>query len=137
MNLVLLFLIVLWMIFDFFRSEKFICFDEYIFLVCKFFCLDIGYLLFFVVCLYVLIVVFFCMYYVFKVRDILENFNEIKYIGFFMYIFFLLLLVYYLVVFNFESWYVILVVCFIMLVILFGLLSCMFGLKVYILMFYL
>lgn len=132
MNLVVLFLIVLWMMFDFLRCEKFICLDEYIFFVCKFFCFNIGFLFFFVVCFYILIVVFFCIYYVFKVRDIFENFNEIKYIGFFMYIFLFLLIVYYFVVFNFESWYVILVVCLMMLVILFGLLICMYGFKMYI-----
>ncbi|XP_022790010.1 extracellular calcium-sensing receptor-like [Stylophora pistillata] len=133
MNSVALSLIALWMMFDPPRREKIIRPDEYIFLVCKPFRFNTGYSLFLAVCSYTSTVALLCTYYAFKARDIPENFNEAKYIGFSMYILLLSSLAYYPVVFNFESWYVTLVACSTTLVSSFGLLICMYGPKMYIL----
>lgn len=132
MNSVALSLIALWMMFDPPRREKLIRPDEYIFLVCKPFRFNTGFSLFLAVCSYTSTVALLCTYYAFKARDIPENFNETKYIGFSMYILLLSSIAYYPVVFNFESWYVTLVACSTTLVTSFGLLICMYGPKMYI-----
>ena len=135
LNVAALSLIVLWMSIDPPGREKIIRSDEYIFLVCKPFNTKSGFSLLISVCVYTLIVALLCTYYAFKARGIPENFNEAKYIAFSMYILLLSWLAYYPVVFNFESWYVILVSCSTTLVTSFGLLSCMFGPKIYIILF--
>ena len=127
-------LIALWMAFDPPGRQKIIRSDEYIFLVCKPFFTNTGFLLFIAVCAYLLVVALLCTYYAFKARGIPENFNETKYIAFSMYILLLSSLAYYPVVFSFES-YVALVSCSTTLIASFGLLSCMFGPKVYVLLF--
>ena len=128
-------LIALWMAFDPPGRQKIIRPDEYIFLVCKPFFTNTGPSLFIAVCAYMLTVALLCTFYAFKARDIPENFNESKYIGFSMYILLLSSVAYYPVVFNFESWYVAVVSCSTTFIASFGLLSCMFGPKVYVLLF--
>ena len=128
-------LLVLWMSVDPPGSEKIIRLDQYIFLVCKLYYCNIGFVLFITVSSYLLTVALLCTYYAFKARGIPENFNETKYIGFSMYILLLSSIAYYPVVFSFDSWYVTLVSCLTTLVSAFGLLGCMFGPRVYIILF--
>lgn len=82
-----------------------------------------------------MIFLFVCIYYVFKGRKILENFNEVRYIGFVMYIVLLCFVVYYFVVFGLEGWYVGVIGGVIIFVSLFVFLGCMFGFKVYVIIF--
>jgi len=103
--------------------------------VCKAFETNIWLALFVSVCSYTFFLVFLCTYYAFKGRNIPENFNETKYIGFSMYILLLSSIAYYPVVLTFESLYVTLVSCFTTLVTSFGLLGCLFGRKFYVLHF--
>ena len=128
-------LLVLWMSVDPPGSEKIIRLDQYIFLVCKLYYCNIGFVLFITVSSYLLTVALLCTYYAFKARGIPENFNETKYIGFSMYILLLSSLAYYPVAFAFESWYVTIVSCTTTLVTSFGMLGCMFGPRIYILFF--
>ena len=134
-NLPSICLITLWIVFDPPVKEKLIRLDEYTFLVCKPFRTDVGCFLFIAECSYTFTVALLCTYYAFKARNIPENFNEVKYIGFSMYILLLSSLAYYPVVFNFESWYVTLVSCSTTLLSSFGLLSCIFAPKVYVMLF--
>lgn len=53
----------------------------------------------------------FCAYYAFRVRNIPENFNEARRIGFSMYILFLSVISYYPVAFAIEGWYITVLEC--------------------------
>ena len=86
---------------------------------------------------YIMILAPLCTYYVFKGRNIPENFNETKYVGFSMYILLLSSIAYYPVAFvMIENLYVALVFCLMTLATSFGLSGCMFAHRVYILLSY-
>ena len=77
---------------------------------------------------YIMILAPLCTYYAFKGRNIPENFNETKYIGFSMYILLLSSIAYYPVAFvMIENLYVALVFCLTTLATSFGLSGCMFA----------
>ena len=115
-------------------TRKIIRSDEYIFLLCKPYYTNTGLPLFIAIhndsgpLVYVLR---------FQRRNIPENFNETKYIGFSMYILLLSSIAYYPVAFvMIENLYVALVFCLTTLATSFGLSGCMFAHRVYILLSY-
>lgn len=85
LNFVGFVLVMVWVFIDLFKCEKIICLDGYIFFVCKFFFIINDMFLFIIVYGYMFIMVFLCIYYVFKVCNILENFNEMFYIVWYCY----------------------------------------------------
>ena len=118
-------------------TRKIIRSDEYIFLLCKPYYTNTGLPLFIAIFFYIMILAPLCTYYAFKGRNIPENFNETKYIGFSMYILLLSSIAYYPVTFvMIENLYVALVFCLTTLATSFGLSGCMFAHRVYILLSY-
>lgn len=73
-----------------------------------------------------------CIFYVFKIRNVLVNFNEVKYIVFIMYIICIIWLVFVLIYFG--SNYKIIIMCFLVSFSVIVVLGCMFVLKVYIIL---
>ena len=76
-----------------------------------------------------------CAYYAFKARNLPENFNEAKYIGFSMYVFLISSLVYFPVDFGLRVWYLPIMASAATMFCSYGLLGCMFGPKVYVILF--
>lgn len=77
-----------------------------------------------------------CTFYAFKARNLPENFNEARYIGFAMYILLLSWITFYPVQSSLEGWYVGLFSCATALISSYGLLVCMFAPKVYVILRY-
>lgn len=73
----------------------------------------------------------FCAYYAFKARNLPENFNEAKYIGFSMYTLLLSWVTYFPVQNTLDGWYVSVVSCVTILVSSYGFLLCIFAPKIY------
>lgn len=78
----------------------------------------------------------FCAYYAFKARNLPENFNEAKYIGFSMYILLLSWITYFPVQYTLDGWYVTVVSCATILVSSYGFLICIFAPKIYVVLFH-
>ena len=76
-----------------------------------------------------------CTYYAFRVRNVPENFNEAKRIGFSMYILLLSLLAYYPVAFATGGWHVTVLECVSNITSALGFLFCMFAHRIYIILF--
>lgn len=77
----------------------------------------------------------FCAYYAFRVRNIPENFNEARRIGFSMYILFLSVISYYPVAFAIEGWYITVLECATNITSALGFLLCIFAPRIYIILF--
>ncbi|XP_031560448.1 extracellular calcium-sensing receptor-like isoform X2 [Actinia tenebrosa] len=78
----------------------------------------------------------FCAYYAFKARNLPENFNEAKYIGFSMYILLLSWITYFPVQYTLDGWYVTVVSCATILVSSYGFLICIFAPKIHVALFH-
>ena len=76
-----------------------------------------------------------CAYYAFRVRNIPENFNEAKRIGFSMYILLLSVLSYYPVAFTIEGWHITVLECATNITSALGFLLCIFAPRIYIILF--
>ena len=76
-----------------------------------------------------------CTYYAFRVRNVPENFNEAKRIGFSMYILLLSVLAYYPVAFATGGWHVTVLECASNITSALGFLLCMFAPRIYIILF--
>ncbi|XP_001634379.2 extracellular calcium-sensing receptor [Nematostella vectensis] len=75
-----------------------------------------------------------CTWYAFKARNLPENFNEAKYIGFSMYIYLLSWITYFPVLSTLDGVYVTVVSCATLLVSSYGLLLCIFVPKLYVIL---
>lgn len=128
-------LIIVLLILGLFYKEIIIMYLKYILFICKVNSLYVGKSIVLVNIIYGFVLLFLCMYYVYKVRNIFENFNEVKWIGFVMYILFLFVLVYYLVVFVFDGWYIIVFECVINIISVLGFFFCIFVFRIYIILF--
>lgn len=76
-----------------------------------------------------------CTYYAYKVRNIPENFNEAKRIGFAMYILLLSALAYYPVAFALDGWHITVLECATNITSALGFLLCIFAPRIYIILF--
>jgi metabotropic glutamate receptor 6/7/8 len=76
-----------------------------------------------------------CAYYAYKVRNIPENFNEAKRIGFAMYILLLSALAYYPVAFALDGWHITVLECATNITSALGFLLCIFAPRIYIILF--
>ena len=76
-----------------------------------------------------------CAYYAFRARNIPENFNEAKRIGFSMYILLLSALSYYPVAFTIDGWHVTVLECATNITSALGFLLCIFAPRIYIILF--
>lgn len=76
-----------------------------------------------------------CVYYAFRVRNIPENFNEARRIGFSMYILLLSALSYYPVAFTIDGWYITVLECATNITSALGFLLCIFAPRIYIILF--
>lgn len=128
-------LIIVLLILGLFYKEIIIMYLKYILFICKVNSLYVGKSIVLVNIIYGFVLLLLCMYYVYKVRNIFENFNEVKWIGFVMYILFLFVLVYYLVVFVFDGWYIIVFECVINIISVLGFFFCIFVFRIYIILF--
>lgn len=128
-------MILFWFFLDLFFRVRFVFLEKYIFIECEGYSLIVGKIFFIVICCFIFFQVLMCVFCVFKIWKILENFSEIKCLVFVMYIFLLLFIVYYLVEFLIDGWYVIVVDCVIILLIVYGFFCCIFLFKLYIMFF--
>ena len=85
-------------------------------------------------CCYILFLSLLCTYYSFKARNIPDNFNEAKYVGFSMYILLLSAAAYYPAEFALPGYYGNVVVCISLTVTSWGLLGCLFAPKIYVIL---
>ena len=108
--------------------------EENVFSVCRPSKTSIGKVLRSVVVGYLFLISFFCTYCAIRVRNLPENFNEAKYIGFSMYILLLSWFTYQPVQSTLENWYVVIISSATLLLSAYGLLGCMFGPKLYVIL---
>ena len=83
---------------------------------------------------YLFVVAILCTYSATRVRNLPENFNEAKCIGFSMYILLLSWPTYYPVQSTLENWYVVIISSATLLLSAYGLLGCLFGPKLYVIL---
>lgn len=76
-NVVEVILVILWGILDLFGIKIDIEKGKYILFICILYSIIVGFILEIVMLFYLIFLFFFCVFYVFKVRILLENFNEV------------------------------------------------------------
>ena len=108
--------------------------DENIFFVCRPYKRSIGKVLKIAVVVYHFIVAFLSTYCAIRARNLPENFNEAKYIGFSMYILVLSWLAYFPIQSTLENRYVVIISSGTLLLSSYGLLGCMFVPKLYVIL---
>ena len=108
--------------------------DENIFFVCHPYKRSIGKVLKIAVVVYHFIVAFLSTYCAIRARNLPENFNEAKYMGFSMYILLLSWLAYLPIHSTLENWYVVIISSATLLLSAYGLLGCMFVPKLYVIL---
>ena len=108
--------------------------DENIFFVCRPYKRSIGKVLKIAVVVYHFIVAFLSTYCAIRARNLPENFNEAKYIGFSNYILVLSWLAYFPIQSTLENWYVVIISSATLLLSAYGLLDCMFVPKLYVIL---
>jgi metabotropic glutamate receptor 6/7/8 len=131
-----LILFALWKTIDTPSLKKEIVVKVSILLSCQLYKTTAGFTLHMCMVAYLIMWSLFCAYYAFKARNLPENFNEAKYIGFSMYILLLSWITYFPVQYTLDGWYVTVVSCATILVSSYGFLICIFAPKVYVVVFH-
>ena len=131
----LLLVLLLWQLLDPPIKKEYILTEEYIFIECKTYSVEVGKSLFVVTCSFILIQILFAAFCSFKIRNVPENFSEAKRIAFSMYIFSFSVLAYYPIEFSMNGWYVTVVDCVTTLLSAYGFICCILMPKMYIIWF--
>ncbi len=134
MHILLLLVLLPWLLLDPPIKKEHVLTDQYIFIECKAYNLEVGRSLFLVTCSYILFQTIFSAFCSFKIRNIPENFSEAKGIAFSMYIFSFSVLAYHPVEFSMDGWYVTVVDCVTTLLSAYGFLCCIILPKIYIIL---
>ncbi|KAL9964462.1 hypothetical protein ACROYT_G028108 [Oculina patagonica] len=134
MQILLLLVLLPWLLLDPPIKKENILTDQYIFIECKAYNLEVGRSLFLVTCSFILFQTIFSAFCSFKIRNIPENFSEAKRIAFSMYIFSFSVLAYHPVEFSMDGWYVTVVDCVTTLLSAYGFLCCIILPKIYIIL---
>ena len=116
-------------------KETTITYLKHISLICKAYSSHAGKNIVFINITYGFVLSLSCTYYAFKVRNIPENFNEAKRIGFAMYILLLSALAYYPVAFALDGWHITVLECATNITSALGFLLCIFAPRIYIILF--
>ena len=135
MHTLLLLLLLPWQLLDPPIRMEYILTEQYIFIECKTYSVEVGKSLFLVTCSYILIQILFAAFCSFKIRNVPENFSEAKRIAFSMYIFSFSVLAYYPIEFSMNGWYVTVVDCVTTLLSAYGFICCILIPKMYIIWF--
>ena len=131
----LLLVLLPWQLLDPPIKKEYILTEEYIFIECKTYSVEVGKSLFVVTCSFILIQILFAAFCSFKIRNVPENFSEAKRIAFSMYIFSFSVLAYYPIEFSMNGWYVTVVDCVTTLLSAYGFICCILMPKMYIIWF--
>ena len=135
MHILLLLVLVPWQFLDPPNKKEHILTEQYIFIECRAYSIQVGKSFFLVTCSYILIQILFAAFCSFKIRNIPENFSEAKRIAFSMYIFSFSVLAYYPIEFSMNGWYVTVVDCVTTLLSAYGFICCILIPKMYIIWF--
>lgn len=134
LNLIEVILAILWWTLDAPSERTEIEKGKYVLYTCRPYQTTLGLAIDITMVTYLILVSFLCVFYAFRARNLPENFNEARFIGFAMYILLLSWISFYPVKTSLEGWYVAVVSCTTALVSSFGVLGCLYVPKVYVIL---